>query len=405
MIPPSSLTVDVIVPVYNQCKLTLDCLASVLGAQNKTPFEVVVIDDASTDSDLQDGLARLAQEGKISLVRNPENLGFTRSVNRGMRLHPDRDVILLNNDTLVFGDWIDRLRSAAYSEARIATVNPLTNSSHISSYPHHGLPYNFAFEVTDETLDSLASEVNADSVTVVHTTVGFCMYIRRAALDDVGYFDEVHFPYAYGEESDFCYRARKIGWKHLVTGNIFVRHFEGQSFGERRARLLAKALEAFNKLHPDYGNFDRKFARTDPVRPLRTNLHLGRLKLLLNGATALPCCTEAELAGAPAMGPVLLFSITDRTVQIGNVTPDTFPQLPIFALPRDIAALNTMLKRLGVKSLNFRERSVMDSFAALLRGRPMELGLAAEITVMDGATAPNTDAPRRDHPSAWRRQV
>src|ERR1039457_1798631 len=102
---PSDPTIDVIIPVYNQRKLTLDCLASVLGARNKTLFEVVVINDASTDIELQEGLARLAQDNKITLLRNPENLGFTRSVNRGMRLHGHRDVILLNNDTLVFRDW------------------------------------------------------------------------------------------------------------------------------------------------------------------------------------------------------------------------------------------------------------------------------------------------------------
>jgi GT2 family glycosyltransferase len=382
--PPSDPTVDVIVPVYNQCKLTLNCLSSVLGARNKTPFEVIVIDDASTDIELQNGLARLAKDNKITLLRNRENLGFTRSVNRGMRLHRDRDVILLNNDTLVFGDWIDRLHGAAYSAPRIASVNPLTNSSHISSYPFHGIPYNSDFEVTDAMLDSLASEVNADRVVVVHTTVGFCMYIQRAALDDLGLFDEYYFPYAYGEESDFCYRARKVGWKNLVAGNVFVRHFEGQSFGERRARLVAEALKVFKNLHPEYDALDRNFAKTDPNRQLRTNLHFGRLKLLLGGVTELPCCTDKELESRILTGPVLRFSVPDRTVQIANIALDTLPLLPIHVLPRDIASFNAMLKRLGVTRLCFMSDSVLASFKAMMRGRPMELGLAAEIAMTDG---------------------
>jgi hypothetical protein len=293
-------------------------------------------------------------------------------------------VILLNNDTLVFADWIDRLQRTAYSAPRIATVNPMTNSSHISSYPFHGIPYNSAFEVTDEALDSVASEVNADRVVVVHSTVGFCMYIRRAALQDVGLFDEFHFPYAYGEESDFCYRVRKVGWKNLVAGNVFVRHFEGQSFGERRARLVEDALKVFRRLHPEYDALDKKFARTDPNRPLRTNIHLGRLKLLLGGAAELPCCTDNELDRRLSAGPVLLFSPPARTVQIANITLDTLPLLPIHVLPRDIASFNTMLKRLGVTRLGFREHSAMASFAATMHGRPMELGLAAEIAVTDG---------------------
>ena len=68
----------------------------------------------------------------------------------------------------------------------------------------------------------------------MHVTVGFCMYIRPAVLDAVGYFDDHLFPVGYGEESDFCYRARKLGWRHIVTGDVFVRHWEGQSFGERK---------------------------------------------------------------------------------------------------------------------------------------------------------------------------
>jgi GT2 family glycosyltransferase len=304
---PSSPIIDVIVPVYNQRELTLDCLSSVLGARNEAQFEVVVVDDASTDIELQERLARLAQDHKITLLHNSKNLGFTRSVNRGMRLHPDRDVLLLNNDTLVFGDWIDRLHGVAYSASRIASVNRLTNSSHISSYPFHGVLYNSAFEISDEMLDSLASEVNRGHVSVVHTTVGFCMYIRRVALDDVGLFDEHYFPYAYGEECDFCYRARKIGWRHLVAGNVFVRHFEGQSFGERKARLVSEAVETFRKLHPQCEALDRKFAQNDPNRPLRINLHFARLKLLLGGVSELLCCTDEELDSGLSTGPVLLF--------------------------------------------------------------------------------------------------
>jgi hypothetical protein len=297
-----------------------------------------------------------------------------------MRLHPDRDVLLLNNDTLVFGDWIDRLHGVAYSASRIASVNPLTNSSHIGSYPFHGVLYNSAFEISDEMLDSLASEVNTGRVSVVHTTVGFCMYIRRVALDDVGLFDEHYFPYAYGEECDFCYRALKIGWRHLVAGNVFVRHFEGQSFGERKARLVSEAVETFRKLHPQCEALDRKFAQNDPNRPLRINLHFARLKLLLGGVSELLCCTDEELDSGLSTGPVLLFSRLNRTVRIVSAL-DTFPHLPIYALPGDVAAFNTMLKRLGITRLGFRESSVMDSVAAMMRGRPMDLGLAAKLTL------------------------
>jgi GT2 family glycosyltransferase len=225
--------VDVIVPVHNQRPLVEACLSSVLGTRNEIPFELVVVDDASTDCELEARLAQLAEAGRLTLLTNLANLGFTRSVNRGMQLHTNRDVLLLNSDTVVYGDWLDRLRRAAYSQPRIASVNPLTNASHIGSYPYRGANGSVRFEISDQHLDALAAEVNRERRVVVHTTVGFCMYIRRATLDDVGYFDAEHFSAGYGEESDFCYRARKVGWRHLVTGDMFVRHWEGQSFGEQ----------------------------------------------------------------------------------------------------------------------------------------------------------------------------
>src|SRR5271166_1644818 len=100
MAMPASPAIDVIVPVYNQRELVESCLTSVLSAQNTTAFEIIVIDDASTDLELKAHMALLAETGRVTLLTNPENLGFTRSVNRGMKLHPERDVVLLNSDTL-----------------------------------------------------------------------------------------------------------------------------------------------------------------------------------------------------------------------------------------------------------------------------------------------------------------
>ena len=197
---PASPAIDVIVPVYNQRELVESCLTSVLSARNRTAFEIVVIDDASTDLELKAHLVLLAETGRVTLLTNPENLGFTRSVNRGMKLHRERDVVLLNSDTLVSGDWIDRLQRAALSDPMVGTANPLTNASHIGSYPFRAVVGDVAFEISDEELDALAARANQGRYVPVHLTVGFCMYIRRAVLDAVGYFDAQLFPVGYGEE-------------------------------------------------------------------------------------------------------------------------------------------------------------------------------------------------------------
>jgi len=111
--------VDLIVPVYRGLAETRRCLNSVLAFPQQISHEIVVIDDCSPEPELTAWLHELAETGTITLLENPVNTGFVNAVNRGMVLHSDRDVVLLNSDTEVHGDWLDRLRSHAYSDPMI----------------------------------------------------------------------------------------------------------------------------------------------------------------------------------------------------------------------------------------------------------------------------------------------
>ena len=127
--------VDLIVPVYRGLAETRRCLDSVLAFPQQTSHEIVVIDDCSPEPELSVWLRDLADTGAITLLENPVNTGFVNAVNRGMVLHPDRDVVLLNSDTEVHGDWLDRLRGHAYSDPMIGTVTPFSNNATLCSYP------------------------------------------------------------------------------------------------------------------------------------------------------------------------------------------------------------------------------------------------------------------------------
>lgn len=269
--------IDIIIPVYNQYDITLNCIFNVLSSFNHTKYELIIIDDCSTDIRLSSKLKELSANGLFTLLYNRSNLGFTKTVNRGMQLHVNRDVILLNSDTVTFNNWVDRLHAVAYENERYGTVNPLTNASHISGYPSAGVNDSSLLEVDGFTLDILASTVNKGRNIQVPTTVGFCMYIKRICLDEIGYFDEIRFPRGYGEESDFCYRARRLGWKHVVAGNVFVIHYEGISFGNEKELLKKKMLEAFNELHPETGLVDQNLKLDDPTRSLRAQLDFARV--------------------------------------------------------------------------------------------------------------------------------
>ena len=379
--PNSVAKVDVIVPVYNQTEYVDNLLASLCVAQNLTPVEIIVIDDCSTDHSTIDMLNSYAESVAITLLKNQANMGFTRTVNRGMACHRDRDVVLLNSDALVHGNWLDRMAACAYSGPSIATVNPLTSQygSHISCYPGLTKKFDGVLELSGKELSDICVQFNDRHYVDVHTTVGFCMYIRRKALDCIGYFDTKNFPTAYGEESDFCYRARKTGWRHRIAGDAYVEHFSGKSFGDRANKLMEQMLIVFSQLHPDGADCDRRFARQDPVRPLRQQVDYGRLKRLLGGTNEILVVTPDE--NSETNGKVaLVLDDQNKSIAFKSVLGDeSLPNIGSFRLPRDVVSLNRALSMLTVDRLVFRDETALEKFGSLVAGQPYETQIAAQL--------------------------
>ena len=269
--------VDVIVPVYKGRAETLRCLCSVLNATSTTDFELVVIDDASPDPTLVADLHGLAAQKRFTLLTNPENRGFVHTVNHGMALHPDRDVVLLNADTEVFDGWLDRLRQAAQRHPQTATVTPLSNNATICSYPRFLQDNPFPLELGYDELDALTAEVNAGVEVKAPTGVGFCMYLKRAALAEVGPFDEASFDRGYGEENDFCQRAIQKNWRNIIAADVFVHHWGATSFQGEKAKRVQAALKAMDRLHPRYQREVAAFIDRDPLADARRRLDEARL--------------------------------------------------------------------------------------------------------------------------------
>jgi GT2 family glycosyltransferase len=271
-------TVDVILPVYRDYEQTLNAIWHALATTGSTSFELIVINDSSPDPQLSAKLRELAQAKWFTLIENPQNLGFVQTVNKGMHIHSDRDIVLLNSDTEVFGDWLDRLCRHAYSSNAIGTVTPFSNNAEICSYPYMAHDNPMPLELDYATLDNLAAQINKGRSCELPTAVGFCMFIKRRCFRDVGSFDAEAFGRGYGEESDFCLRASRHRWKHLLAGDVFVRHIGGTSFATDRKDLVKRALKTLNKRYPKYAAQMREFIETDPARSMRQRLDLARLK-------------------------------------------------------------------------------------------------------------------------------
>lgn len=269
--------VDVIVPVYRGYAETLRCIYSVLATPQDTPFRLVVMDDCSPEPALSAALDGLSRRGLIELRRSDRNLGFVATCNVALAQHPDRDVVLLNSDTEVFNDWLDRLRATAIGASDIGTVTPLSNNAEICSYPVFLQDNITRLELDDASLDQLAKITNAGRTVEVPTGVGFCMYIRRACLNAIGIFDVERFGRGYGEENDLCCRAAAAGWRNLLAGDVFVRHHGATSFGGEKAERVRGAMRVLSELHPDYLPAVARFIEADPARPLRAALDAARL--------------------------------------------------------------------------------------------------------------------------------
>jgi glycosyltransferase involved in cell wall biosynthesis len=239
---------------------------------------VIVIDDASPEPEVSSWCQQLAARDKVTVLQNPENLGFVATVNRGMEASGDTDVVLLNSDTQVANDWLQRLQACAYSDDHIGTVTPLSNNASVCSYPLPLRENNLPEGWSTGALDALAARVNGGRLIELPTAVGFCMYIRRACLNAVGSFDEQNFGIGYGEECDFSMRAKAAGWVNALGADVFVYHEGGQSFeGQTEARIRA-AEETLHRLHPQYHILATAFIDEDPVRVFRDALDAGRIE-------------------------------------------------------------------------------------------------------------------------------
>ena len=268
--------IDVIVPVYAGEEETRRCLASLLAARCETAFEVVVVDDCSPEPSLSAWLDEQAAAQRITLLRHAHNRGFVAAVNSGMAQHPERDVVLLNSDTEVANDWLDRIVACAGSSPDIATITPFSNNATVCSYPYNGWGGEVPGTLGLARLDRLFAETLAGRIADLPTAVGFCMFIRRACLDAVGSFDEAAFGRGYGEENDFSLRAAKAGWRNVLAADVFVYHRGAVSFGDGRFELMRQAEGILLGRHPDYNQRVGAFIAADPLRPLRDAVDLAR---------------------------------------------------------------------------------------------------------------------------------
>lgn len=362
--------VDVIVPVYRGIDETMRCLFSVISNPQESPFRLIVVNDCSPDLALTQALRMLRERGLIELIENEDNQGFVLSCNIAMRLNPNRDVLLLNSDTVVYGNWLDRMLDRAKRDPSVGSLTPFSNNATICSYPKFCEDNIQALEVDGERIDQIAAEVNADAALVeVPTGVGFCMFVRRECLNKVGLFDEEKFGKGYGEENDLCQKIALSGWKNFLVPNVYVRHWGAVSFGESTNKRIEAACRTIDRLYPDYHRSVARFIETDAVLPLRSRIDEGRLALRSGRTPAgAHLFVTHDLGGGTethvqelrlqleANGEVVFFArpLSERPGYFYVVDPRgaAMPNLPVFFCGNETQEFIDFLRRIGVTHIH-----------------------------------------------------
>lgn len=224
---PTSETprVSVIIPVYGKLSYTLACLRSIARHGAKTPFEVIVVDDASTDATA----TTLAQVSGLRLLQNSRNLGFIGSCNAGAESARGSHLLFLNNDTQVTPGWLDRLLDCFHEErdcgiAGSRLIYPdgrLQEAGGIIFSNADGWNYG-RFEQPDD--PRFLYRRDADYVS------GASLMIDAALFRQLGGFDSRYAP-AYYEDTDLAFAIRAMGKRVIYQPESLIIHFEGISSG------------------------------------------------------------------------------------------------------------------------------------------------------------------------------
>jgi len=270
---PRTRGIDIIVPVYNALEDLKLCVQSILRHTDLSLDRLLLVDDKSPDPQVGEYLSQVDHPG-IVILRNQENLGFSGTVNRGMS-YSDRDVILLNADTVVTAHWVDKIVACAYSDGAIGTVTPFSNNATLCSVPNFCQENTIPYGLSIDEYAGIIERASLRKYPRITVAVGFCMFIKREVIALTGLFDRETFQRGYGEENDFCWRAEQLGYHHVLCDDTYIYHSGTASFlSEEKRRLIEAHDRILQDRYPRQMQENAEYVRDNPHQYLRTNVDL-----------------------------------------------------------------------------------------------------------------------------------
>ncbi len=254
--------VSAIIVNWNTRDILRDCLKSIYVQTRDITFEVIVVDNASVDSSVQMIRTEFPQ---AVLIRNSDNRGFAAANNQGIRVAKGRYLLLLNSDTIVLDNAIARTVEFAdsYPDAGVVGCRVLNQDGTIQptcfmfpSLLNMLLSISYLYKLFPRSRFFGREEMiwwDKEDVREVDVIKGCFMLMGRQAISEVGVMDEIFF--MYGEETDWCYRFHKAGWKVMFTPDAEIIHLGGASSRQMKPEMVLQlrgSILLFLKKHKGF---------------------------------------------------------------------------------------------------------------------------------------------------------
>jgi GT2 family glycosyltransferase len=229
---------SIIIVNWNTKDYLLRCIESILQSGRKISWELIIVDNGSQDGSVEEVRERFTE---INLIENSENMGFAKATDQGIKRSTGKYILLANPDTRVEDKAIERLLAFMDSHPETGVSGPQllngdgSKQNSIANFP------SLATELLNKSLLKwlfpnkypgkgryYRDPIEVDSV------IGACMMVRRTAIEQVGLLDEDYFLFL--EETDWCYRMKRAGWKIYHVPQAEVYHYQGKSVERERKK-------------------------------------------------------------------------------------------------------------------------------------------------------------------------
>lgn len=233
---------SIIILTYNNLDKTKDCIESIRKYTDKDSYEIIVVDNNSTD----DTKLFLEEQDDIKVIFNEVNMGFPKGCNIGIANSEETyDILLLNNDTIVTKNWLSNLKKCLYSDKKIGAVGAVSNNG--ANLQGVDFTYNDFDEMQNLALKNNISDVRKWEEKVC--LIGYCLLIKREVMDQLKGLDEGYTP-GYIEDNDLSLNIIKLGYRLMLCHDSFIHHYLGTSFRkdeDKFNKIILKNRDYFEK--------------------------------------------------------------------------------------------------------------------------------------------------------------